>query len=270
MAATDVMPLQRLADAFAAGRAEQRALVMPFLVAGDPDGDTFVACARAAAEGGADVFEIGIPFSDPIMDGPVIAAAADRVLRGGQRTQDGLDLIARAAEATGTPMVAMTYYNLIFRYGLERFARALADAGACGAIVPDLSVEDAGEWREACASAGIAPVFMAAQTSPPDRLQRIGDAAGGFVYAASLLGVTGVRERVNDQARALVERVRAACDLPVAVGIGVSTPAQAREVAAFADGVIVGTAVVKGIAEADDAPAWVRGFVEQLRAATVR
>ena len=270
MATTEAIPKQRLADAFAAGRGEQRALVMPFLIAGYPDGETFVACARAAAQGGADVLEIGIPFSDPIMDGPVIAAAADQVLRRGQRTQEAVDLIARAAEAAGRPLVAMTYYNIIFRYGLERFARSLAGAGACGAIVPDLSVEDSDEWRAACAGAGIAPVFMAAQTSPPDRLERIGVAGDGFVYAASLLGVTGVRERLNEDARALVERIRAACDLPVAVGIGVSTPEHAREVAAYADGVIVGSAIVERIGGAADPAASVRAFVEQLRAAATR
>jgi len=270
MAATDIAPRQRLADAFAAGRDEQRALVMPFLMAGYPDAETFVACARAAADAGADVFEIGIPFSDPIMDGPVIAAAADHVLRAGQRTADAVALIGRVAHVTAKPLVAMTYYNLIFRFGLERFARALADAGACGAIVPDLSVEDAGEWRAACASAGIAPVFMAAQTSPPERLRAIGEATDGFIYAASLLGVTGVRDALNDQARALVERVRAASDLPVAVGIGVSTAAHARDVARFADGVIVGSALIRRIGEADDVPAEVGRFVAELRAAVTR
>src|SRR2546426_2748369 len=188
MARTDVTPLQRLDDAFAERKS---ALVMPYLVCGYPNGDAFVDIATAAAEAGAGVLEIGIPFSDPIMDGPVIQEATNAVLAKGQRTADAIELIARAAEATGRPLVAMTYYNLIYRFGLDEFARALADAGATGAIVPDLSVEDSAAWRDACARAGIAPVFIAAQTSTPERLRAIASATQGFVYAASLLGVTG-------------------------------------------------------------------------------
>lgn len=270
MASIDVAPKQRLADAFAAGKDEGRALLMPFLVCGYPDGDTFVRCAEAAAEAGADALEIGIPFSDPIMDGPVIQAASSQVLARGQRTAEALDLIARAARATGRPLLAMTYYNLIFRYGLERFATALAAAGATGAIIPDLSVEDSEPWRKACAASGIAPVFIAAQTSPPERLRALGEAGQGFVYAASLLGVTGVRETLSEQARRLVERIRAETDLPVAVGIGVSTPEHARAVAQYADGVIVGSALIRRISEAADPVEAVRTLVATLRSAAVR
>ncbi len=265
MARTDVGPAQRLDDAFAQRDA---ALVMPFLVCGYPDGDTFVDVAKAAAEAGGGVLEIGIPFSDPIMDGPVIQEATNAVLAKGQRTADAIELIARAAEATGRPLVAMTYYNLIFRYGLDEFARALADAGATGAIVPDLSVEDSGPWRVACARAGIAPVFIAAQTSTPDRLKAIAEAARGFVYAASLLGVTGIRESMDDRARTLVASMREQTDLPVAVGIGVSTPDHARAVATYADGVIVGTAVVKTIAGSRSPARDVASFVGELVTAT--
>jgi len=270
MARTESPPKERLRAAFEHGRAQDRAILMPYLVCGYPDPQTFVACARAAAEAGADVLEIGIPFSDPIMDGPVIAAASQQVLERGSHVADALELIARTSEATNLPLVAMTYYNIPFRAGLDRFASRLADAGAVGAILPDLSVEDAGEWRRACAGAGIAPVFIAAQTSPPDRLRRIGRASEGFVYAASLLGVTGVREAMNDRARALVERIRVETDLPVAVGIGVSTPEHAREVAAFADGVIVGSALVKLIADEDDPSGAVGKFVGEVRAAAAR
>jgi tryptophan synthase alpha chain len=254
--------IERIAEAFAA-----RPLLMPYLVCGYPDPETFLQCAAAAAAAGADMFEIGIPFSDPIMDGPVIQEASFKVLERGQRVADALKLIERTAQATGKPLFAMTYYNIPFRFGLDAFARALADAGACGAILPDLSVEDAGPWRQACDAAGIAPVFIAAQTSPPDRLRAIGEAARGFVYAASLLGVTGLRESLNDRARALVAGIREATDLPVAVGIGVSNASQAREVASFADGVIVGTAVVKTITEAADPAPALAALVAELRAA---
>ena len=261
MARTDVTPAKRLEDAFAQRDA---ALVMPFLVCGHPDGDTFVDICKAAAEAGAGVLEIGIPFSDPIMDGPVIQEATNAVLASGQRTADALKLIARAAEATGRPLVAMTYYNLIFRYGLDEFASALADAGATGAIVPDLSVEDSGPWRDACARAGIAPVFIAAQTSTPERLKAIAGAARGFVYAASLLGVTGIRESMDERARTLVASIREQTELPVAVGIGVSTPEHARAVASYADGVIVGTAIVKTIVGSSSPARDVASFVADL------
>ena len=267
MARTDVTPAQFLDDAFATGKVEGRALVMPFLVCGYPDGDSFVDIARAAAESGADVLEIGIPFSDPIMDGPVIQEATNAVLARGMHTSEAIELIARAAEATGRPLVAMTYYNIVYRHGPAAFANELAAAGATGVIVPDLSVEDSGEWREECARSGIAPVFIAAQTSPPERLRAIGSASRGFVYAASLLGVTGVREALNDRARSLVASIREATDLPVAVGIGVSTPEHARDVASYADGVIVGSAVIKTIGDASDPPAAVGRFVGELRAA---
>jgi tryptophan synthase alpha chain len=261
MPRTELTPVQRLDDAFAE---RTNAVVMPFLVCGHPDGETFVEIALAAADAGAGVFEIGIPFSDPIMDGPVIQEATNSVLARGQRVAEAIELIARAAEATGRPLVAMTYYNLIFRHGLDAFARDLADAGATGAIIPDLSVEDSGPWRDACERAGIAPVFIAAQTSTPERLDAIGKAARGFVYAASLLGVTGVRESMDDRARALVASIREHTDLPVAVGIGVSTPEHARAVASYANGVIVGSAVVKRITGSSSPAPDVGAFVEQL------
>lgn len=254
-----------LERAFAAGRSEGRALLMPFLVCGYPDDETFVAVAHAAGAAGADVLEIGIPFSDPIMDGPVIQEAAFSVLARSPRTEEMIDLAGRAAAAAGVPAVAMTYYNLAFRMGLDGFASSLADAGLSGAILPDLSVEEAGEWRKACASAGIAPIFIAAVTSTDDRLKAIGDASEGFVYAASRLGVTGVRSELSGRARELVSRIRAVSELPVAVGIGVSTATHAAEVASYGDGVIVGSALVKRIGEARSAAKQAGEFVAELR-----
>jgi tryptophan synthase alpha chain len=265
MARTEAPPKQRLADAFAAGRAEGRALLMPYLVAGYPTDAAFVDAARACGEARADVLEIGIPFSDPVMDGPVIQEAAFSVLSRSPRTASLVALAGEAASAAGVPAVAMTYYNLAFRAGLVPFASSLADAGLCGAILPDLSVEESREWQKATSSAGIAPVFIAAVTSTEDRLHAIGVVSQGFVYAASTLGVTGVRSALSSGARDLVSRIRAATDLPVAVGIGVSTPEHAAEVASYADGVIVGSALVKRIGEASDVATEVKGFVGELR-----
>jgi len=265
MARTEAPRKERLAGAFAEGRAAGRALLMPFLVCGYPTDETFVEIARAAGEAGADVLEIGIPFSDPIMDGPVIQEAAFSVLSRGPRTSALITLAGEAAAAAGCPAVAMTYYNLAFRAGLDRFASSIASAGLCGAILPDLSVEEAAPWRTACSSAEIASVFIAAVTSTGDRLRAIGEASEGFVYAASMLGVTGVRTEVSSRARDLVTRIRAATDLPVAVGIGVSTPEHAAEVASYADGVIVGSALVKRIGVASDPAREAGQFVGELR-----
>ena len=266
----DAAPKDRIAGAFAAGRSDGRALLMPYLVGGYPDEAAFVEIARAAGEAGADALEIGIPFSDPIMDGPVIQEASNTVLARGATTEAMIALAGRAAAAADVPAVVMTYYNLLYAMGLERFAGAVADAGLCGVIVPDLSVEESGEWRKECAATGIAPVFIASVTSPDDRLRAIGEASEGFVYAASLLGVTGVRTEISSRARDLVARIRAASELPVAVGIGVSTPEHAAEVASYADGVIVGSALVKAIGDASEPGAAVHSFIGELHAAVAQ
>jgi tryptophan synthase alpha chain len=265
MAGTDA-PKDRLSAAFGAGRP----LLMPFLVCGYPTEESFVEVARACGAAGADVLELGIPFSDPIMDGPVIQAAANEVLMRGSSTAAMIELAGEAAAAAGVPAVAMTYYNLLFGMGLERFAGAIADAGLCGVIVPDLTVEESADWRKACAGAGIASVFMASVTSPDERLRAIGEASEGFIYAASQLGVTGVRTEMSSRARELVDRIRANADLPVAVGIGVSTPEHAEEVASYADGVIVGSALVKRVGESTDPAAGAAELVRALRGGVAR
>jgi tryptophan synthase alpha chain len=257
-----------LAAAFASGRAEARALLMPFLVAGFPTGDAFVAAAEAAGTAGADVIEVGIPFSDPIMDGPVIAGAATRVLAGGQTLDEALSLVARAATAFGGSVVVMTYYNLLFHRGLGEIAGRLADAGVAGVIVPDLSVEESSAWCFACEHAGLAPVFLAAPTSTEERLHAIAGASEGFIYAASTLGVTGVREQLSARARDLVSRLRAVTETPVAVGIGVSTPDHVREVGSYADGVIVGSALVRAMGGAADPARAAGDLIRALRSAT--
>lgn len=265
----DGTPRRTLAAAFETGAREGRALLMPFLVCGYPTPDAFVACVEAAGRAGADVLEVGIPFSDPIMDGPVIAAASNRVLEHGMTVDEAFGLLGRAATVFGRPIVAMTYYNLLLRRGLARFAQDCVGAGLAGVIVPDLSVEESLQWSVACEQAGLGSIFLAAVTSTPERLVRIGQASEGFVYAASTLGVTGVREELSSRARDLVARLREATAKPVAVGIGVSTPDHAREAASYADGVIVGSALVRAIDDAPDDPAKaVFALVAALRAAT--
>jgi tryptophan synthase alpha chain len=258
-------PLGRLEERFASR--DGRALLMPFLVCGYPDPDRFVDLCVAAEANGADVLEIGLPFSDPIMDGPVIADATHEVLATGFRVDDALGLLTKVRAACTLPFVAMTYTNLAFQRGFDRFAQQLTDAGTSGVILPDLSVEDSAEHVAACRSRDLATIFIAAQTSPPERIAALAAASTGFVYAASLLGVTGVREQLNVTAKDLVASIRVATDLPVAVGIGVSTPEHAAEVATYADGVIVGSAIVRAIRDSDDPVAAVGARIASLRAA---
>jgi tryptophan synthase alpha chain len=249
---------------FARARAEGRAALVGYLPAGFPDQGTALAAVRAMVEGGVDAVEVGLPYSDPVMDGPVIQAAAERSLAGGTTTADVLATVAAVADA-GAPALVMTYWNPVERYGARRFADDLAAAGGSGAITPDLLVDEAADWLSATAAAGIDPIFVVAPSSTDARLRRVTAACGGFVYAASTMGVTGARDQVGAGAEALVARVRAAGDLPVCVGLGVSTGDQAAQVAAFADGVIVGSAFVRLLLEAADPAAGVAAVRELAR-----
>ncbi|ATW48011.1 tryptophan synthase subunit alpha [Streptomyces xantholiticus] len=244
--------VELLNNALAAARNENRAALIAYLPAGFPTVDVGIEAVKAAFDGGADVVEVGLPHSDPVLDGPVIQTADDIALRGGVRIADVMRTVREAHEATGKPVLVMTYWNPIDRYGVERFTAELAEAGGAGCILPDLPVEEAGLWREHAEKHGLATVFVVAPSSKDARLARITAAGSGFVYAASLMGVTGTRESVGEQAQDLVRRTRATTDLPVCVGLGVSNPAQAAEVAAFADGVIVGSAFVKRMLDAAD------------------
>lgn len=257
---------ERIHGAFDRAREESRAALICYLPAGYPDAETSTRCLLAAAEAGADLLEIGFPFSDPVMDGPTIAAAAQAALDAGATVDGDLEVARRVAEGSDVPTLVMTYYTIPSVRGLDRFARESAAAGLAGAILPDLPSDEATEWREAAEAAGLATVFLAAPTSGDARLQALADATTGFVYATSVLGVTGVRETVAD-ARHLVGRLRDRTDLPVAVGIGVSDAAQAADVASYADGVIVGSAIVRAIGEGDraGAPDRVAAFVGELR-----
>ena len=241
----------RLADVFKTVRADGRAALVGYLPAGFPSVPAATAAARALVAAGVDIVEIGVPYSDPLMDGPVIQRAVERALAGGVRLADVLATVGEVA-ATGAPVLAMSYWNPVERYGVERFAAALDEAGAAGLITPDLLPEEAGDWLAAAARHRLAPVFLVAPSSTDERIRAVGRVGGGFVYAASTMGVTGARDEVSARAPALVARVRGLVGLPVAVGLGVSTAAQAAEVAGFADGVIVGSAFVRCLLDETD------------------
>ncbi|MEV7508719.1 MULTISPECIES: tryptophan synthase subunit alpha [unclassified Streptomyces] len=246
--------IELLTATLAKARSEDRAALVAYLPAGFPTVDGGIEAAKAVLAGGADVVEIGLPHSDPVLDGPVIQTADDIALRGGVKIADVLRTVREVHEATGAPILVMTYWNPIDRYGVERFTAELAAAGGAGCILPDLPVQESALWREHAAKHGLATVFVVAPSSKDERLATITAAGSGFVYAASLMGVTGTRESVGDQAADLVRRTRATSELPVCVGLGVSNAAQAKEVAAFADGVIVGSAFVKLLLDAPDLP----------------
>ncbi|MCP9959362.1 MULTISPECIES: tryptophan synthase subunit alpha [Streptomyces] len=254
--------IRLLADTLAAARAEDRAALVAYLPAGFPTVDVGIEAVKAALDGGADVVEVGLPHSDPVLDGPVIQTADDIALRGGVRIADVMRTVREAFEATGKPVLVMTYWNPVDRYGVERFAAELAEAGGAGCILPDLPVQESALWREHARKHDLATVFVVAPSSRDERLAAITAAGTGFVYAASLMGVTGTRESVGGQAADLVRRTRATTDLPVCVGLGVSDAGQAAEVASFADGVIVGSAFVKRLLDAGDHAAGVAAVRE--------
>ncbi len=241
-----------LADRIAAAKAQDRAALIAYLPVGYPDVDASIAAMTAAVQGGADVVEIGVPYSDPGMDGPVIQQAVDVAVRAGVGMREVLRAVEAVAAAGAVPVV-MSYWNPIERYGVERFATDLSVAGGAGAITPDLIPDEAAEWLAASERTGLDRVFLVAPSSTEARLRSTTAACRGFVYAASTMGVTGTRATVGDAAETLVARTRAvAPGLAVCVGLGVSDAAQAAEVASFADGVIVGSAFVRAVLEAHD------------------
>lgn len=257
----------RIAQAFARARDENRAALVIYLSAGYPDPDTSLRCFHAAVEAGADLLEVGIPFSDPMMDGPVIQQANQHVLDSGQTVTDHLALCTLLTAQVDVPALAMTYVTIADARGYDVFAEACAAAGLAGVILPDLPAREGDEWREAAAGHDLATVFLASSVSTDERLDAIAQVSTGFVYAAGLLGVTGVKQVAQDDTRVLVERIRARTDTPIAVGIGVRTAADARAVATYADGVIVGSAAVRAIGDGDPAgaPDRVAALVRELR-----
>jgi tryptophan synthase alpha chain len=262
----------RVAAAFARAAAEDRAALIVYLTAGYPDVPTSIACIRSAVDAGADVIEVGLPFSDPIMDGPTIQAANQVVLDAGLGLDAQLGVAREALAGSDVPGVAMTYVTVADTRGYERFAGDCADAGLAGVILPDLPVGESDGWRAAAAARGLATVFLASSVSSPARLDGIAAASEGWVYAIGLLGVTGVKAVDDAPTRELVTQLRARTDTPVAVGIGVRDRATAQQVAAFADGVIVGSAVLRAVADGPvaQAPERVHALVSDLRAGMTR
>jgi tryptophan synthase alpha chain len=232
-------------------RAEGRAALVGYLPAGFPDVQGGIDALRVMVDSGCDVIEVGLPYSDPVMDGPTIQAAAQQALEGGVRTADVLRTV-EAVAATGAPTVVMTYWNPVARYGVERFAADLADAGGAGLITPDLTPDSAEEWIAAADAHDLDKVFLVAPSSTDARLRYTAEACRGFIYATAVMGVTGARASTSDLAGPLVARTRAVTDLPVGVGLGVSNGDQAAEVAGFADAVIVGSAFVRVLLDAAD------------------
>ena len=245
-----------------ATRDEGRKLLVPYVMAGmTPD---WLDVVHAVAEAGADALEIGIPFSDPMIDGPIIQRASVMALEGGATPRAILESLRR--DEVGVPLAVMTYYNLVFRAGHRRFADSLVAAGVSGAIVPDLPLEEAGEWCDAADGAGVETVLLVAPSTPDERAERICARSRGFVYGVGVMGVTGERARLAASAGEVARRLSAITDLPVCIGIGVSTPAQAAEVSAVADGVVVGSALVRRLIEGAG-PEGAAEFVAELRSA---
>ncbi len=245
-----------------ARRERGRKLLIPYLMGG-MTGDWAQSLAAVVAAG-ADAVEMGIPFSDPMIDGPVIQEAALRALNRGTVPDEVLDGIARTEAPV--PVAVMTYYNIVYRAGHKRMARSLAAAGVSGAIIPDLPIEEIGPWAGEADAAGIDTVLLVAPSSPPQRVERICARARGFVYAVARMGVTGERGELGSDAAKVVERIRTCTDMPVCVGVGVSTPAQAAEACEVADGVIVGSALVRRLLEGEG-PDGAAAFVGSLREA---
>jgi tryptophan synthase alpha chain len=230
-------------------RAENRAALIAYIPAGFPSQAGCAKAIQALAAAGVDAIEIGFPYSDPVMDGPVIQEAADISLKGGTNAADVFSAL-KVASSTGVAAVVMTYWNPIAKYGVEKFAQSIADNGGSGVITPDLTIEESDSWIAATKKSAINPIYVVAPSTKDERLKSVTAKTGGFVYAASMMGVTGTRDAVASTASELVARVRTVTNLPISVGLGVSTREQAKSLAAYADGVIVGSAFIKLLLDA--------------------
>ncbi|MGB6246674.1 MULTISPECIES: tryptophan synthase subunit alpha [Gordonia] len=259
-------PASRLGDTFAACRAENRAALIGYFPVGYPDLETSVTTVRTMVEAGCDIVEIGVPYSDPVMDGPTIARAAEKAIAGGTRVRDVMVAAEAIAEAGAQPVV-MSYWNLILKYGVDAFARDLSAAGGAGLITPNLIPEEGTEWHAASDAHDIDRIYLVAPSSTPERIALTVDACRGFVYAASTMGVTGARSSVSNAAPELCARVREYSDIPIGVGLGVRDGDQAAEIGAYADGVIVGSAIVSAV---DRGQAAVAELVSDLAAGVRR
>jgi tryptophan synthase alpha chain len=252
--------MSRLSGLFDACRAEGRSALIGYLPTGFPDVPTSISAMTAMVESGCDIIEVGIAYSDPGMDGPVIAAATEAALHGGVRVRDALAAVEAISKAGGRAVV-MTYWNPVLRRGVDAFARDLASAGGLGMITPDLIPDEADEWLAVSDARDLDRIFLVAPSSTPERLAATVRASRGFVYAASTMGVTGARDAVSVAAPELVRRVKAVSDIPVGVGLGVRSREQAAEIGAYSDGVIVGSALVSALKDGIQS---VRSLTEEL------
>ena len=258
--------MSNIARAFAGSSATNHGKAfIAFITCGDPDLATTAACVRAAVKGGADLVELGIPFSDPTAEGPVIQAANERALRGGVTTDRIFEMVKALRRDVSAPMVFMTYANVVFSYGIDRFCDQCVAAGIDGMILPDVPFEEKEEFAPACRARGLDFVSLIAPTSE-NRVAMIAREAEGFLYIVSSMGVTGVRSEITTDIGAMVKLVRENTSIPCAVGFGISTPAQARKMADLSDGAIVGSAIVRLIAEhGKDAPEYVYEYVKSMK-----
>ena len=251
--------MSNIRKAFEGGKA-----FIPFITCGDPDPATTVKTVRAAADAGASLIELGIPFSDPTAEGPVIQEANLRALNAGITTEKVFDIVRQLRHDITIPMVFMTYANVVFSYGADKFAATCAETGIDGLILPDLPFEEKNEFLPVCRKAGIDLISLIAPTSK-DRIAMIASEAEGFIYLVSSLGVTGVRSEINTDLESIISVIRANTDIPVAIGFGISTPEQAHRMASISDGAIVGSAIIKIIKQyGTDAPAHVGDYVRTM------
>jgi len=244
----------RIADTFRRLRAEQRPGLITFTTAGDPDLPRSAEILLALDRGGADVLEVGVPFSDPLADGPVIQRATERALAAGSNLRQALTLVERVRSQVKAPIVVFSYANPLLRMGIEAFARRAAEAGVDGVLALDLPIEEAGAFRSTLSDAGLDTIFLLSPTTTDARIRKAAELGSGFLYGISRLGVTGARDRVASGADALVRRIRAHTSLPIALGFGISQPEHVAEVAAYADAAVVGSALVALIEAAASAP----------------
>jgi tryptophan synthase alpha chain len=246
--------VSRIADTFSRLRAANRPGLVTYTTAGDPDLDRSAEILKALDRAGADVLEVGVPFSDPLADGPVIQRATERALAVGTTLRGVLQMIERVRPSIAAPIVVFSYANPVLRLGADVFARQAASAGVDGVLALDLPIEEAGEFRETLAAAGLDTIFLLSPTTTDERIRKAGELGSGFLYGISRLGVTGARDRVAAGAEAMVRRIRAQTSMPIALGFGISRPEHVAEVGAYADAAVVGSALVSVIAGAGRAP----------------
>jgi len=257
--------MSRITRTFNKLRREGRKAFIPYIMAGDPSLTRTKKLVKLLEECGADIVELGVPFSDPLADGPTIQAAADRALKKGVTLKDVIATVKELRKTTEIPIVLMTYYNPVYKYGDERFVRDATRAGVDGVIVPDLPPDEAKGLRSVAKKHGLDTIFLLAPTSTPDRLKLVSKASTGFIYYVSITGITGSALRLDASQKKSIAAIKSLTNKPVALGFGVSSPKEARAVAGFADGVIVGSAIVKTIKNSSEQE--VRKFVSSLRAA---